>query len=108
LCEFTVCGLIAAGERDKFDLQFDVSHPSPPTLKFVPHTTLRDADVNDAFSIQRLLDELGDRWQFSWIKQRLQMMWPEINVAARHVTNASCSSPSARPRLRVSDNFYQF
>lgn len=57
-------------------------------------------DHEDAFSIQHLMDEFGDRWQFSWIKRRIMRMWPEISRAGRHVTDARCSQWK-RPRLRI-------
>lgn len=93
--------MIAADENDNFIIPH-------PTLEHNPQGKV-DAAVNDEdpFSIQLLLDELGDRWQFAWIKQRLQMMWPEINVAGRHVTNASCSRWT-RSRLRVCTNLIIF
>jgi len=104
---FAVCGLIA---DERFDLYFDMGHASPQTLRFVDkqNTLVRAPDaagteVEDALSIQPLLDELGDRWQYSWIKQRLRMMWPEINLAARHVTNTTSCNRSKRSRLRVSN-----
>ena len=59
------------------------------------------ADDKDGFSLQPLLDEFGDRWQFQWIRQRMLLMWPEIKLAGRHVTNASCTD-RMRSRLRVS------
>ena len=87
------------------------------TVPFLPPVDLsrQDAQVDvdtfanhsETFSMQPLLDELGERWQFSWIKQRMRLMWPEINLAARYVTNASCSQ-WMRPRLRVFTSFFTF
>ena len=76
--------------------------PLQSLLELNDHNKLQDAgaDHADDFSIQPLLDELGDRWQFRWIKERMKLMWPEINLAARYVTNANCTQRTL-PRLRV-------
>ena len=79
-----------------------VGPPLLPPVQLSPQNKQRDtvADDEDAFSLRLLLDEFGDRWQFSWIKERIQLMWPEINVAARRVTNTSCNQRMPH-RLRV-------
>ena len=81
----------------------DVSRPSLLPVKFSRQRATLDTE--DSLSVQRqlqpLLDELGDRWQYSWIKQRVQLMWPEISLAARRLTNASCAR-RMQSRLKVS------
>jgi len=93
----TVCILYAAED----DIAGIVGRPPLPLVQLNPQNKQLDAVADDegAFSLKLLLDEFGDRWQFSWIKERIQLMWPEINLAARHVTNATCTQPM--PRLRV-------
>ena len=77
----------------------DVSRPSLSPVKFSRQRATLDTE--DSLSVQPLLDELGDRWQYSWIKQRVQLMWPEISLAARRLTNASCAR-RMQSRLKVS------
>lgn len=94
---------------DTEDDKFFITVPLLSSVKF-DH---QDAEVTeltdhkDTFSVQPLLDELGERWQFSWIKQHMKLMWPEIELAGRYVTNTSCSQWT-RPRLRVFTNSFTF
>jgi len=93
--------LVCCSYAEEADNKFFVTLPLPP-VKFSHQDVEVDAfaDHDDTFSVQPLLDELGDRWQFSWIKQRMKLMWREINLAGRYVTNMSCSQWT-RSRLRV-------
>jgi len=102
--DLLICCLCAESEDDKF---FSLPLLSP--VNFSRQDAKVDAltNHNDTFSLQPLLDELGDRWQFSWIKQRMEIMWPEIHLAGRYVTNMSCSQWTG-PRLRVFINLFTF
>lgn len=77
-----------------------------PPVQFYHQNKMLQKDItdhdDDAFSLQLLLDAFGERWQFAWIKQRIKLLWPEIQLAGRHVTNASCTQ-QMRHRLRVFD-----
>ena len=100
-----ICYLCAEAEDEKLFVTLPLLHP----VKFSHQDADEDAfpDHDDTLSVQPLLDEFGERWQFSWIKQRMKHMWPEINLAARYVTNASCSQWT-RSRLRVFGNSFTF
>jgi len=88
---------------DNFEFNVARLPPPPPPVEVEDRQDEFNetaASDRDAYSLQPLLDELGDRWQFWWIKQRIQLLWSELNDAGRHVTNASCMQKTG-PRLRV-------
>lgn len=78
-----------------------LSVPSP-SAAVVNVNNPRFRSGSDLWSLKNLLEMLGDRWHFWWIKKRIQRTWDELEEAALQLRGGqTCADWPAVNRRKV-------